>query len=144
MEEFRKKAKITLIIYSVVIAVAVVMLAVLSAVSNTEELGFMEGYRNGFCYGIIGFMAVRVIQYASALKNDEKLKKLFIRETDERVRLIFEKADSASSRVITIGLGLSTIVASFYSMTVFYTLTLIILAAAFVHIAFRFYYSRKY
>ena len=107
MEDFRKQVKKTLNIYRAVLIAA---------------------FGTGVCASIITLMIVNVSRYSTALKNDEKLKKLYILETDERERLIYEKSNSSSFRAVIILLGLAAI----------------IIAIAFVQAAFKFYYRRKY
>lgn len=150
MEEFRKQVKRTLNIYRAVLIAAIVMLIVLNVIEIAAELGekstndLSNGFGTGVCASIITLMIVNVSRYSTALKNDEKLKKLYIMETDERERLIYEKSNSSSFRAIIILLGFAAMAASFFSKPIFYTIVAIIMAIAFVQAAFKFYYRRKY
>ena len=147
MENFRKQAKKTLKIYIAVLATAIALWVVFN-VFNVFDIADggknSSGFRTGFCAGIITLMALNVVRYSAALKNDEKLKKLYIAETDERTRLIYEKSNSSSFRTLIIVLGLSTMVSSFYSDTVFYTLIAVIFVIVFIQTIFSFYYRRKF
>lgn len=150
MEEFRKQVQKTLNIYRAVLIAAIVILIVLNIIEiaavsgekNTNDLS--NGFGTGACGSIITLMIINIIRYSAALKNDEKLKKLYILETDERERLIYEKTNSSSFRAVIILLGLAAMVASFFSKPIFYTVVAIIVAIAFVQVAFKFYYRRKY
>ncbi len=150
MEDFRKQVKKTLNIYRAVLIAAIVILIVLNVIEIAAELGekstndLSNGFGTGVCASIITLMIVNVSRYSIALKNDEKLKKLYILETDERERLIYEKSNSSSFRAVIILLGLAAMVASFFSKPIFYTIVAIIIAIAFVQAAFKFYYRRKY
>mgnify|MGYP001094773294 FL=1 len=150
MEDFRKQVKKTLNIYRAVLIAAIVILIVLNVIEIAAELGekstndLSNGFGTGVCASIITLMIVNVSRYSTALKNDEKLKKLYILETDERERLIYEKSNSSSFRAVIILLGLAAMVASFFSKPIFYTIVAIIIAIAFVQAAFKFYYRRKY
>lgn len=150
MEDFRKQVRKTLNIYRAVLIAAIVILIVLNVIEIAAELGekstnyLSNGFGTGVCASIITLMIVNVSRYSTALKNDEKLKKLYILETDERERLIYEKSNSSSFRAVIILLGLAAMAASFFSKPIFYTIVAIIMAIAFVQAAFKFYYRRKY
>lgn len=150
MEEFRKQVQKTLNIYRAVLMAAIVILVVLNEIEITAVLGeksmtdLSSGFGTGVCSSIITLMIINVCRYSTALKNDEKLKKLYILETDERERLIYEKTNSSSFRAIIILLGFAAMVASFFSKPIFYTIVAIIVAIAFIQVAFKFYYRRKY
>lgn len=150
MEQFKKQVQKTLNIYRAVLMAAIVILVVLNEIEITAVLGeksttdLGNGFGTGACGSIITLMIINIIRYSAALKNDEKLKKLYILETDERERLIYEKANSSSFRAVIILLGLAAMVASFFSKPIFYTIVAIIVAIAFVQAAFKFYYRRKY
>lgn len=144
MEDFRKQAKRTLIIYIAVLVIAIVLWVVFTVFDIAGSENSSSDFRTGACSGITGLMVLNIVRYSVALKSDEELKKLYIASTDERARLIYEKSNSASFRTALIVLGLSTIVASFYSETVFYTLIAVIFVIIFIQVIFNFYYRRKY
>lgn len=144
MENFRKQAKRTLKIYIAVLITAIALWVVFTVLRIAGGEENSSSFGTGACGGIITLMALNIARYSAALKDDEKLKKLYIAETDERARLIYEKTNSASFRTAIIVLGLSAMVASFYSETVFYTLVAVIFVIAFIQAGFSFYYRRKY
>lgn len=144
MEEFRKKAKKSLNFYIAMLAAAIVLWVVFSAVEVINGENNSSNFGSGFCAGAIIFMAVNILRYSTALKSDEKLKRLYIAATDEREKLICEKSDSSSFKAILCILVLSAMVASFFSDTVFYTLIAAMMIVIFVKAGFRFYYRRKY
>ena len=150
MEEFRKQVQKTLNVYRAVLIAAIVILIVLNIIEIAAVLGekstidLGNGFGTGVCASVITLMIINVCRYSVALKNDEKLKKLYILETDERERLIYEKTNSSSFRAVIILLGFAAMVASFFSRPIFYTIVAIIVAIAFIQAAFKFYYRRKY
>lgn len=147
MEEFRKKAKTARKIYiAVLIAAAVLAMFfnVLERFDARDGQSMSKGFSDGFCAGMVVFMSLKTAEYTSALKDDEKLKKLYIRETDERTRLICEKSNSAALRTFMVVLGLSAIPASYLSETVFYTLLAALFVLMFIKVIFDFYYRRKF
>ncbi len=150
MEEFRNQIRKTLNIYRAVLIAAIIILIVLNIAEITAMSGekdtkdLSNGFGTGMCASIITLMIINFCRYSAALKNDEKLKKLYILQTDERERLIYEKSNSSSFRAVIILLGFTAMIASFFSKTIFYTVVAIIIAIAFIQAAFRFYYRRKY
>jgi len=144
MENFRKQAKKTLKFYIAVLSAAIVLWVVFSVVEAVGGKNNSSNFGSGFCAGVIGFIAVNILRYSTALKNDDKLKKLYIAATDERKKLICEKSDSSSFKAIICIIVFSAMAASFYSDTVFYTLIGVMLTVIFVKAGFRFYYRTKY
>ena len=143
MKNFRKQAKITLKIYIAVLAASILLFVVFNAVEAAGGANNSSTFGRGFCAGVIAFMAINILRYAAALKNDEKLKKLYISATDEREKLICEKSDSSAFKTILCIVVLSAMVASFYSDMVFYTLIAVMLTILLVKEGFSFYYRKK-
>ncbi len=144
MENFRKQAKKALIIYIAVLTAAIVLWVGFSVLEAAGGENNSSNFGSGFCMGAIFFMAVNIARYSAALKDDEKLKRLYISATDEREKLICEKSDSSSFKTILCIIVLAAMVASFYSDTVFYTLIAVMLTIMFIKAGFRFYYRRKF
>ena len=143
MDNFRKQAKKTLAGYIAALAAAIAMWGIFSAVEIFGVENNSSNFGTGFCAGAIAFMAINILRYSVALKNDEKLKKLYISETDDMVKLICEKSDVSAFRAILCIVVLAAMGASFFSDTVFYTLIAIMLTLIFVKEGFRFYYRIK-
>ena len=159
MEKFRKQIKRRLRINVVLAILLVVLFAALMIMDATnawstflpaeltggdESLDFLAGFRTGFCTSLIGFFVVKINVLSRALKDEKKLKAMYIRETDERNLLIEQKTSTASFAVTIIGLGVACVVVSFFSRPILYTLICVILFVSIVKVAFSIYYSRKY
>lgn len=143
MEKFRKHIKIKLVLY---IVLAVFMTAVYTAVSfiHPDSDTFSAGYSSGFCSGFVLVAVVFAVRYAIMLRDPEKLKKLYVLETDERSRLIREKTASGSFVITVFILGSATIIATFFSDVVVCVLAAVIGVMAAVKMSLKFYYDRKY
>ena len=143
MEKFRKHIKIKLVLY---IVLAVFMTAVYAAVSfiHPDSDTFSAGYSSGFCSGFVLVAAVFAVRYAIMLRDPEKLRKLYVLETDERSRLIREKTASGSFVITVFILGSATIIATFFSDVVVCVLAAVIGVMAAVKMSLKFYYDRKY
>ena len=143
MEKFRKQIKIKLVMY---IVFAVLMTAVYIAVSfiYPDSDTFSAGYGSGFCSGFTLVSVVFAVRYAIVLKDSEKLKKLYVLETDVRLRIIREKTASGSFVITVFILGFATVIATFFSDTVVCVLAAVIGVMAAVKLSLKFYYDRKY
>lgn len=144
MEEFRQKIKKSIKIYKAVIIGAILLWIVLLIVTKLNGITRATDFGDGFCVSVIIIMAINISQYSSALKSDEKLKKLYISETDERTRLIQERSYAVALSTTFCILGLSAMVTSFFYKPAFYTLVAVIIVIAAVQGGFQFYFSRKY
>lgn len=159
MENFRKQIKrrmTTNVVFAVLFAVLMAVLVILDMnnawsmvlpaefTGGDESLDFLAGFRTGFCTSVIGFAVVRAIIYARTLKDEKKLKAMYIKETDERNLLIAQKTSSAGFVVTIMGLAVASVVVSFFSRTILYTLICVILFVAIVKAVFSIYFSRKY
>lgn len=156
MEKFRKQIKkrlrinVVLAIFLVALFAALMIMDATNAWSTflpVEENGdnaFLAGFRTGFSSSLIGYAIVRAVICARTLKDEKKLKALYIKETDERNLMIAQKASSASFLVTIIGLAVGCVIASFFSELVLMVLALVIVFVATVQISFYIYYSKKY
>jgi len=116
--------------------------------SRGKAAGFLSGFGDLFNIGVInGIMLTAmffILQNNKALKDDEKLKKLYIAETDERNMFIYQNSGSTGLNVITIGLLIGACVSIYFNMTVFFTLLGACLFVSLVRLVFKLYYHKKY
>ena len=112
-----------------------------------------EGYRLGFRTFVLQSgedpalndeLLTGLIRNLRALKDEKKLKKLYIKESDERQAQIVTKALCEAMRA-TLILGLAAvIVAGDFSMTVSLTLLVTVLLVSLMTLAFKLYFGKKY
>ena len=112
-----------------------------------------EGYRLGFRTFVLqggedsalnDELLTGLIRNLRALKDEKKLKKLYIKESDERQAQIVAKALCEAMRA-TLILGLAAvIVAGYFSMTVSLTLLVTVLLVSLMTLAFKLYFGKKY
>lgn len=79
-----------------------------------------------------------------SLKNEEELKALYVKEHDERVLLISQKASSLTVIMMLIGLGIATVISVFFNSTIFLTLVVVTFIFACVMIGTKRYYHKKF
>lgn len=108
--------------------------------SNASD--FIRGFQLGIFSAMVGATVVRILVYNAALRNETKLRKLHIEETDERNQLIALKAGGFASLVELIVSVLATLVAGFFSNTVFFTLLGVVLFIVFLRLITKLVYQR--
>lgn len=143
MEKFKKQIAAKIVICIVFAVLTAAVYAGMYAFFANED-SFSAGFSSGACAAFITILLVYAARYGSALKDPEKLKKLYIAENDERSRLIREKTASGSFTATVLILGLATAVATFFSATVSCVLAGVIGVIAVIKMSFKFYYDRKY
>ena len=155
METYREKLKVQ----NVVLAIGCVALAVFCVLGFLGEAGIINltpsvddshwqsswrGFVSGASIGILALLLFSLIRNLRALKDEKKLKKLYVKESDERQAQIYTQALCAAMRA-TLILGLvAMVVAGYFSMTVGLTLLAVVFAASLMTLAFKLYFSKKY
>lgn len=154
MKEYKEKLKVS----QRIIAVAAVILMIFSILFLLSECGVINitpvtgdshwqsrwrGFVSGASMGIAIFMLVSLLRMSKALRSEEALKKMYVRDHDERQIQIWTAARATSMQIFLIGGMVAGIVAGYFHMTVSIT----ILASVFIHsllgILCKLYYSRK-
>ncbi len=155
MENYREKLKIG----NLILSAASFILAMFCFLTAAGEAGILpfptpsagdshwQSMWRGFCcgasFGILGMLLFSLIRNLLALRNEEKLKKLYVKEHDERTNQIWTSARAAGLQVFLL-LGLvATVVAGYFSVAVSLTLLACIFSASLIALAFKVYYSMK-
>ena len=156
MEEYREKLKLT----NAINGVACLILAVFCVLGFAGEAGWVSfmtpaagdshwqstwrGFVSGAAGGILALMLYGFIRNALALKDEKKLKKLYIKEKDERQNQIYTQALCAAMRTALI-LGLvAVVVTGYFNMTVSITLLVTVFVVSWMCLGFKLYFSRKF
>lgn len=145
MTKFRKNV-LSRVIWFVAAAVvaAAAYFTVYSVTGSMERLDdFIRGFNAGVFTGVEGVCIIGAVYYALTLRNEEKLKKLFIDENDERTLLIQQKSGAAAFSIIAYSLLLATIVSGFFSRTVFFTLLAAVVFMFLTRIGMVLYYKHQ-
>ncbi len=119
------------------------------------SMGFFEKYRpegnfgdflNGFQIGIsIAFILVGVyynVRFLIALNNNEILRQMYIRDTDERNIKISEMTGIKLQKSICYPLLLASVIAGYFSAEVFFTLVAVVLFISIITIARKVYFNK--
>ena len=155
MEQFKKK----LIIENRIMLILCIILAVFSVLGFAAEAGFVEltpragdehwqsmwrGIISGASMGVLAMMVWGLIRGFRAVKDEAKLKKLYIEANDERQIQIWTNA-RATSMQVSLLLGLvAGLIAGYFSMTVGVTILALETIHAVIGFCFKVYYSKKF
>lgn len=153
MEAFRKKLQFE----NIALAIVIVILAGFIALAFAGESGLLtlapvtgdshwQSQWRGFCAGGAGallvLMVVRLIRNLTATKSQEKLKKLYIRQNDEREWAIYTKALCAAMRLcLLLGLAAAVIV-GYFNATAGLTLLVSVFCVSWICLGFKVYYRK--
>ncbi|WP_020620442.1 hypothetical protein [Paenibacillus daejeonensis] len=131
------------------VSLAAVVMAIIFFVLTfyRDQLPTLPSFIKGFHQGaFLSFelLAVWFLSTYMRIRNkDEKLKQWHIAETDERTGLIIRNASTLAMAIIFSGLGMATIVAGFFSTTVFFSLMGALLFILVVFYVLWIYYAKK-
>lgn len=156
MTEYRVKIKKRLVRSSIMFVLGLLLLGGLLYLQLTEPSlqtlehsvsdfwnGFMAGAPAGLFCGLLAVMASYLVRYARALKQEDKLKKLYVQEHDERDAFIGMRTMGTSLKVILMLLIAGCMVASFFDFVVTATLFAVIFVAAIVLVISRIYFNKN-
>ena len=143
LDEFRNTLKLRLQLAGAYNGLVVLFLAAgnyLHERFNAPD--FAIGFAAGIFIGIEFLIVVYMVRYRAALTNDAKLKKLYIKETDERKKYLMSKIGSTGLNLVVCGLMLAAMFSCFINMTVFVTLVCTLLVTSLIKGALKLYYFR--
>ena len=155
MEQYKAKLKSD----TVLTAILALILLTVSILAIVNEMGYIDlftpiagdshwhsrwnGFITGASAGLLIFMIVAIFRNIRAMRNETALKKLYIKDNDERTAEIVKSAQAAAYRT-TLYVGLvAVIVAGYFSITVSLTILGCIWIPALLGAAYKFYFSRK-
>ncbi len=149
MEQFKEKLKIDNLLYgvSVFFLAAFWLLSVLGlwepVVKDSHWHDAWRGFVTGASSGLLGVMTFFLVRNLLALKDEKKLKKLYIQENDERLIQVWTKARASALQAFLL-LGLvAIIIAGYFSPTVSITILGCVLFGSLLGIFFKIYWNIK-
>ncbi len=150
MEKYRGKLKkqIWINAAAAAILVAVQILAFSQVIdplaADNHWADMWNGFIAGASMGVMALFIVGIILGIRALMNEKALKKLYIKENDEREKNIAIEARSAGAQIFLIGGLVAGIVAGYFSVTVSITVIACILALSVISGILMLIYRKKY
>ena len=155
MKEYREKLKID----TVIIAIAALILAAASGLAFANECGIIDLFTpvtgdshwhskwNGFISGaatdLLAFMLVALFRNIRAIRNEKALKKLYVKDNDERTREIIKSSQAAAYRTLLIIGLVAVIVAGYFSVTVSITILACLWVCCLLGPCYKLYFMKK-
>lgn len=108
-----------------------------------EVRAFITGFNAGLFTVAVVMLALSARKYTAALRDEGKLKALYVQEHDERLLAIRTRIGGTGMQIVLFGLLLATIAAGFINQTVFFTLLGALVFGSAVKAVLKAYYTRK-
>lgn len=125
---------------SAVYCVVVALLVVLHRVYGIEKPAF--SFSLGFAVGIEAVMIYFMARYMAALRNEQKLKELYIEENDEREKHISSQIGESGIKIILVSLSVAMLISAYFNEIVFFTLLAATLFVAATVVVLKVFYNR--
>lgn len=144
MANYRKtlKTRIRLLLVPLLISAVLGVYDVFFAPAEIKD-SFVFGYVLGITAGLAFCSIFLMFKYTRALSNETRLKKLYNWENDERLKAIRAKAGIPAIIITSVAILIAGVIASFYSYTVFYTLTAVSVIQLLVANMLKIYYKNR-
>lgn len=124
--------------------VVIVFVLKLRGHGSIEAMDFLDTcFLFGLFFGGTAASLRAILAYRRALATPEALEALHIEETDERNRAIILKTCRSTLSLTCQLLGFAGIIASFYSLTVLWTIALTLVAIVALYAVLSLYYARN-
>ena len=155
MEQYKEKLKIT----NLFLIIGCIVLAIFAVLAIGSELGWFHilkpvagdshwhsrwnGFVTGASCGIFALLLVSLIRNRRALKDEKQLKKLYVKEHDERTIQILTLARNTAMQILLMGGLVAVVIAGYFSITVSLTILACIFAASITSLLLVAYYNNK-
>lgn len=148
MTVYKKSIKTRLVLFLVSFVVVSALFAIsfltLNASKSNAAGDFINGYRFGISFSVLAGLIYYIIYYYLILQSEEKLRKSYIDETDERKIMIAQKAGSNGMGLVVLGLAIASVISSFFDDKVSITLIITCLVTVLIHSGLKLYYKNKF
>ncbi|MDW7660777.1 MAG: hypothetical protein SCL54_05030 [Bacillota bacterium] len=129
MEKFKQSIKRRIMLLSILVIICLALGIQNFVMTGTTENGSMsDGIVSGFQFGLIFGIGIRamieIIMLTKAMKDDKKIKLLYNKENDERMKVIRSKAGMPMVMITSVMMLTAAIVAGYFNIVVFYTLVI--------------------
>ena len=155
MEQYKEKLKLQ----NIILGISCLVLAVFAVLAIGSELGWFSllspvsngehwkstwyGYVFGSTIGVIAVMITCIIQNRNARRDENKLKKLYVRRHDERSVQIYTLARNTAMQILLCMGLVATVIAGYFNVTVSITIFVCIWVSSSVSLLLTWYYSNK-
>ncbi|WP_425447300.1 hypothetical protein [Dethiothermospora halolimnae] len=124
MEKFKKSLKRRVNVLCIILLLTSSTYIALSTNDNIlpQLPPFVEGFHIGVFIGGVLILVYYIAKFMSVINDEKNLRKMYIKENDERGHLIAYKTSQFTLVGTIILLGMGTIISGFFNTTVFFTL----------------------
>lgn len=150
MKSFEKEIQKRVLIQTIK-AIAIGVLVIITLIIKARLHGSIESVSNVDRYILMGLFfggevsSIRaILKYRKTLKTAEALEELYIKEKDERNKIITLKTCRSTVNLMCILLSFAGVIASFISYTVLLTIGVILIVLLGLYGVLALYYARKY
>lgn len=155
MEDYKEKLKLQ----NWILGCSCAILACFCVLGFLAEMGIVEltpitgdshwksqwrGGISGASFSLLILMCIGLIRNLMAMKDEKKLKKLYIKENDERKIQIQTAAQAAGCRTFLIVGLVAAIVAGYFHMVISISILCSVFAQSILTLIFKLLYSKKY
>jgi len=148
MEQFRQKIKLRfrLVLLLTFLTIAgIILLFIFKPMHSQSHLNsVMFGAQVGSLIGLIAVSLPMLFQYAKALKDINNLKRLFIKENDERTLMIRYKTNAIALQTIIVVIAIAIFISSYFNVYVFGTLLAVLYLVVIITTITKWYFNKKY
>lgn len=142
MEEFKKKLTKKYRLIAVFCSFSLIMYFGLQRFTNGAD-DFASGLVTGVFIGIMLVSVYNLAKIYAVLKNEEKLKQMYIQETDERNVAVSKETMKTSSVISVMVTAVAAIVSGFFNPVISMTLGISVMVDAVITIAVQSYYNKN-
>lgn len=107
-------------------------------------VGFVRGLQSGLAIALVVYLIVRIVKFISAYGSDEKLRRLYVEQNDERMSLIRLHSGRFPLTIALCAFAGAAVIAAYFDTTVFFTLLGACYFAALLSAAMKLYYRNKF
>jgi len=116
----------------------------MTSTTNENISDMISGFQVGVFIGFQLTMLIYISKYTKALKTEDELKKLYIKEHDERTKLIKDKIGGTGFNFSLVAITTAAIMAGFFNELIFFTLLGVLSFMSLLKGFLKLYYRNKF
>lgn len=138
LEQYRKKVQMRLTVMKILVGVYMVLMLTGGLLGNHPSASMLVGM--GTAGGLVALKVI--IQQSKALRDEKKLRQLYIQEHDERMMAIRQKAGYPVLVYLSLAVTAAALIAGFFNETVMLTLIAVAMLQLLLCLAIKFWCMR--
>lgn len=145
MNKFRTKIRnrIIFLIITFIILISIYLILFLNQDKLPKYSNDIISFHGGALSGFSILVILNILGNLRAMRNEKELKKLYIKENDERSIMIMQKTGAVGINICIIGLACAAIIVGYFNKVVFFTLLGATLFVAVIKGLFKIYYRNN-